>query len=83
MGKKKNKTLGLNAKFFSLGAQKIIPILRDEQGGLAADTENDNYRDFSKAYEQVLDNIFQINASASLKINKRKTTHEILVDVCN
>jgi hypothetical protein len=83
LGKKQNKTIDLNAKFFYLGAQKIIPLLRNDSGELAVDLSNDQYRDYSKAYDYGLDDIFQINASASLKINKRKTTHEILVDVIN
>ena len=83
VGKKRNKTYGVNAKFFYMGARKIIPLLRDATGNLAVDAANDNYYDFAKAYQQGLDNVFQINTSASLKINKAKLTHEIAVDIIN
>jgi hypothetical protein len=83
VSKKRNKTYGVNAKFFYVGARKIIPLLRDINGNLAVDPINDKYYDFTKAYEQGLDNVFQINASASLKINRAKLTHEIAVDIIN
>ncbi|WP_341225945.1 TonB-dependent receptor [uncultured Arcticibacterium sp.] len=83
LGKKHNKTLALNAKFFYVGARKIIPLLRDEAGNLNVDRINDNYYDFTKAYQKGLDDVFQINASVSLKINKLKTTHEFAIDVMN
>lgn len=83
LGRKKNKTLGLNAKLFYVGARKIIPLLRDEQGRLNVDELNGKYYDTSKAYEYDLDDVFQLNASASLKINKSRTAHEFMVDIIN
>ncbi len=83
LGRKRNKTIGLNAKLFYVGARKIIPLLRDEQGNLKVDLENDRYYDASKAYEYGLDDVFQINTSASLKINKSKSTHEFAIDIIN
>lgn len=83
LGKKKNKTIGLNAKVFYIGARKIIPLLRDEAGNLSVNPAKGEYYDLSKAYENGLDDVFQINASLSFKINKQKAMHEFALDVIN
>ncbi len=83
LGKKKNQTLNLNAKVFYGGGQKNIPLLKDEQGNLAVDPENDMYWDYNKAYEESLDNIFYLNVSASYKFNRPNATHEIFLDLQN
>ncbi len=83
LGKKKNQTLALNAKMFFGGGQKSIPLLRDENGNLDVDPENKLFWDYSKAYENALDNIYYINLSASYRFNRKKTTHEIFLDLQN
>jgi hypothetical protein len=83
LGRNKNKTVGLNAKFFYVGARKFIPLMRDEQGNVILNPSSGNYYDTSKAYEYGLDDVFQINFSASLKINKQKLTHEFALDIIN
>ncbi len=83
LGRKRNKTIGINAKLFYVGARKIIPLLRDEQGNLTVNPDQNLYFDYSKAYERGLDNVFQVNASANLKINKAKTSHEFAIDIIN
>ncbi len=37
----------------------------------------------SKAYENRLDNVFQMNFTASYTINRRKVRHEIYLDIYN
>lgn len=83
LGKKHNQTLALNAKVFFEGAQRYIPLLRDAQGKVAVDPAKDKYWDYSKAYDQKLDNIFQLNLSVSYKFNRPKATHEIFIDMMN
>ncbi len=83
LGKKKNRTLSLNGKIFYGGGKRIVPLLRDGQGNLAVDTGNNNYWDFEKAYENKLEDIYQITLSASLKFNKPKATHEIFINLDN
>jgi hypothetical protein len=83
IGKKHNQTLALNTKIFFEGGQRYIPLLRDAQGNVAVDAEHGNYFDFSKAYNDQLDNIFYVNLSASYKFNKPKATHEIFLDLMN
>jgi hypothetical protein len=39
--------------------------------------------DYSKPYEERLNNIFQVNFTASLKLNRKHVTHEILFDFYN
>lgn len=83
LGKKKNRTLSLNGKIFYGGGKRIVPLLRDGQGNLAVDAGNNNYWDYEKAYENKLEDIYQITLSASLKFNKPKATHEIFINLDN
>ena len=83
LGKKQNQTLALNAKLFYGGGQKYIPLLRDEQGNVAVDPANNNFWDYEKAYENKIDDIFQLNISASYKFNRPKATHEIFINLDN
>jgi len=83
LGKKDNQTLALNAKAFFGGGQKIIPLLRDEQGNLAVDPENNRYWDYEKAYENKIEDIFQLTITVSYKFNRPKATHEIFINLDN
>ncbi len=83
LGKKKNQTLGLNAKAFFGGGRKIIPLLRDGQGNLAVDPANNRYWDYSKAFETSLEDPYQILVSASYKWNLRRATHELFLNLDN
>ena len=83
LGKKHNQTLALNTKIFFEGGQRYIPLIRDAQGNVAVEPENDRYFDYSKAYNDKLDNIFLLNLSASYKFNKPGATHEIFLDLMN
>lgn len=82
-GRKKNQTLGLNAKVFFGGARKIIPLLRDTNGQLAVDPVNNRFWDFGRAYEGGLEDVYQVVLSASYKWNKPKTTHELFLNLDN
>lgn len=83
IGKKQNQTLAVNTKIFFEGGQRYIPLLRDAQGNVAVEPENDRYFDYSKAYNDKLDNIFYLNLSVSYKLNKPRATHEIFLDLMN
>ena len=83
LGKKRNQSLALNTKIFFEGGQRYIPLIRDAQGIAAVEPENDRYFDYSKAYNDKLDNIFLLNLSASYKFNKLRATHEIFLDLMN
>jgi hypothetical protein len=83
LGKKQNQTLALNTRFFFEGGQRYIPLIRDSQGNVAVEPENDRYFDYSKAYNYKLDNIFRLNLSVSYKFNKPGATHEIFLDLMN
>jgi hypothetical protein len=82
-GHRQNKTLAVNAKVFIGGGKKYIPLLRDNQGNLSVDPANNKYWDYKKAYNDKLDNIYYVNLSASYKINKPNSTHEIFLDFMN
>jgi CarboxypepD_reg-like domain len=83
LGKKQNQTLALNTKIFFEGGQRYIPLIRDAQGNVAVEPENDRYFDYSKAYNDKFDNIFLLNLSVSYKFNKPRATHEIFLDLMN
>lgn len=83
LGKRQNQTLGLNAKAFFGGGRKIIPLLRDGQGNLAVDPANNQFWDYSKAYENSLEDVYQITASVSYKWDKRRATHELFLNMDN
>jgi hypothetical protein len=83
LGKKQNQTLALNTKALFEGGERYIPLLRDDQGNVAVEPENDRYFDYRKAYDNKLDNIFLLNISVSYKFNRPKATHEIFLDLMN
>jgi hypothetical protein len=83
LGKKDNQTLAVNVKMFFSGGQRYIPLLRDAIGNLAVDPQNNEFWDYSKAYENKFENIFQLNVSVSYKINKNHITHELFLDLPN
>ncbi len=83
LGKKNNQTLALNTKIFFGGGPKVIPLLRDEQGNLAVDPENNQFWDYEIAYERDLEDVYSVTISASYKWNKPKATHELFVNLDN
>ncbi|UTW65570.1 TonB-dependent receptor [bacterium SCSIO 12643] len=83
LGKKKNQILSLNAKVYFGGGRKIIPLLRDDQGNLAVDPDNNQYWDYKKAYNNDLEDVYSVTISASYKFNREKTTHEIFLNLDN
>ena len=83
LGKKQNQSLALNTKVFFEGGQRYIPIIRDAKGNVAVEPETNKYFDYSKAYNDKLDNIFLLNLSASYKFNRPGATHEIFLDLMN
>ena len=83
LGKKKNQTLSLNSKIFFGGGRKIIPLLRDAQGNLAVDPDNNKFWDYEKAYENSLEDIYQVTLSASYKWNRPRATHELFLNMDN
>lgn len=82
-GKKQNQTLSLNAKVFFGGGKKVIPLLRDAQGNLAVDPAQNKFWDYSKAYENDIEDTYLVIASASYKWNRPKATHEIFLNLDN
>lgn len=83
LGKKKNQTIAINAKLFLQGGQKILPLLRTESGSLNVDPDNNKFWDYSKAYQNSLEDLYALTLSASFKWDKKRTTHELLVNLEN
>lgn len=83
LGRKHNQSLNLNLKVFVGGGKKIIPLLRDGDGNLAVDPVSGKFWDYKKAYNNKLEDTYQITISASYKWNKRRTTHEFFINLEN
>ncbi len=83
LGKKKNQTIGVNAKFFMGGGQRIIPLLRDAEGNVAANPATNTYWDYDNAFESDLEDIYQITLSMNYKIERPSTTHEFFLNLEN
>ncbi len=83
IGKKKNQTLTLNGKTFLSGGQKYIPLLRGADGKVSVEPVNNRFWDYSKAYDDKIEDLYQVTLSASYKWNRPKTTHEIFINLDN
>lgn len=83
LGKKHNKTFAINSRVFFGGGKKQIPLLRNATGELAVDPPNNQYLDYSKAYKNGLDDLYHLTISFSYKIDIRRTTHEIFLNIDN
>lgn len=83
LGKKKNRSIALNARFYAGGGRRIVALLRNEAGQLAVDSENNQFWDHQSAYDDKLDDIYMLTLSASYKIHRPKATHEIFIDLNN
>lgn len=83
LGKKQNQILSLEGKAFIGGGRKIIPLLRDDQGNLAVEPDENNFWDYDKAYERALEDVYTITLSASYKWNNPRATHELFLTLDN
>lgn len=83
LGKAQNKTISFNSRAFFGGGKKIIPLLRGADGNLAVDPPNNRFYDYSKAYKNDIQDLYQITMSFSYKINKPRATHEIFLTIDN
>ena len=83
LGKKQNKTISFNSRAFFGGGKKIIPLLRGADGNLAVDPASNRFYDYSKAYKKGIEDIYQITMSIGYKIDKRKATHELFLNIDN
>ena len=83
LGKKQNQTIGVNAKFFMGGGLRIIPVLRDEQGNVAVNSQKNAYWDYDKAYDNDIEDIYQITLSMNYKIERPAATHELFLNLDN
>ena len=83
LGKKKNQVFAANIKVYLGGGRYYIPLLRDANDNLAVDVDNEMIFDFNKAYVDKLDDLRNITFSLSYKWNKKKTTHELFLNIDN
>ncbi|MFK8055918.1 MAG: carboxypeptidase-like regulatory domain-containing protein [Saprospiraceae bacterium] len=83
MGKKENQSLSLNGKAFFGGGKRQVPLLRNAQGDLAVDPTQNRYFDYSRAFEDKIEDVYTLIVSASYKWDKPKVTHELYLNLEN
>jgi len=83
LGKRNNKTLAINVKSYLAGTRRYIPLLRDDNGNVAVNPEKNLYWDYEKAFDNELVHFFNTNLSISYKINRKKSSHELFLDLMN
>ncbi len=75
---KNQKTLAVNIKASFLGGNRFTPI--DLEQSIA---DGEQVLDRSKTFESKLDDIFYANLGITYRINKKKVTHEVKLDIQN
>ena len=75
---KSKKVLGLNFKVFYNGGRRYIPVNLEESR-----IKGETVYDYSKAWNDRIDDIFQMNFSISYRINRPKAGHELILDISN
>ena len=83
LGSNNNQSLSINGKIFLGGGKRYIPLLRDETGNVSVDPSTNTYWNYKEAYNNKIDDLFQLNISLSYKFHKTKVTHEIFLDLMN
>ena len=78
VGKKGNKTLGINAKFVTSGGNRFTPV--DFEASAA---QGDEVRIHERAFEEKAGNYMRFDVGLSYKINLKGSTHSIMLDVQN
>ena len=78
VGRSKVNTMGVNGKFFYSGGRRYIPVMLEESRA-----KGETVYDYSQAWKNRLDDIMQINFSFSYRINRPKTSHELILDIIN
>ncbi len=74
----KSNALGVNIKLFFNGGRRYIPVDLN-----ASKVKGETVYDYSRAWVNKLDDVKQINFSVSYRINRPKTSHELILDVMN
>jgi hypothetical protein len=77
-GKKKNKTIGLNAKIAIIGGSKYTPI--DLDASIAANT---TVYLVDQAWKERTDLIFIPNLGVTYRVDKRRVSHSFKIDIQN
>ena len=76
--KKNQKTLAVNIKTSLLGGNRYTPINLEQ-----SIIEGEDVRDESKTNESKYDDIFMANLGVTYRVNKKKVTHEVKLDIQN
>ena len=78
VGKKKNKTLGINGKFVLSGGNRFTPL-----DLVASEEEGESVRFDDRPFEQKTMPYYRFDIGISYKINTKRMTHSIMLDIQN
>jgi hypothetical protein len=71
-------TMGMNVKFFFYGGRRYIPV-----DLVASRTRGETVYDYSRAWNDKLEDVKQVNLSFSYRMNRPHSSHELIIDVMN
>ena len=74
----KANTISTNVKFFYSGARRYLHVNLP-----ASAAKGETVYDYANAWRDKLDDIKQINLSVSYRMNRLKTSHELVIDILN
>jgi hypothetical protein len=72
------KVLGINTKVYYNGGLRYVPVQLEESR-----KDGESVYNASKAWDNRLDNIFQMNLCITYRINRPKAGHEFILDIYN
>lgn len=75
---KKNKTIAVNAKISLIGGNRYSPIDLE-----ASIQKGETVYEANQIYSKKADDIFSLNLGVTYRVNRKKTTHEIKIDIQN
>ena len=78
MGKKKNNIIGINGKILVAGGNRLTPIDFE-----ASQEEGETVFNEDLLYSEKADTYYRLDIGVSYKINKKKMTHTIMLDIQN
>jgi hypothetical protein len=74
----KANVLSINARFLYSGARRYLPVDLE-----ASRMAKETVYDYTRAWENKLDDVLQLNLSVSYRMNRSKASHELVIDMVN
>ena len=76
--KNPNKSIGINSKILATGGNRITPVVLDR-----SIAQEEGIYDLDRVYDDHAGNYFRLDLGLSYRINRKNSTHTLMVDVQN